>query len=99
MKAELLKFANGASLDRFSISFIEIGVAQVLIGLVSSNQVVASDQEGVSNGNDGTLFAASRSQAMILCLKVRMFGATGSIVRNGDISTENNGIKSPLTIA
>ena len=59
MKAKLFKFAKCAPLDGISISFIEVVVAQVLIGLLSGNQLEASHQQCVSNRTAGSLFAAS----------------------------------------
>lgn len=69
MKAEPFQSANSAASDGLSVAFVEIGIAEVVKGLLAGNQVVAGEEQTVADGYSRTLFAAAGRETRILGLK------------------------------
>ena len=77
--AEGFEAADEAALDVVALALIEVGGAQLPVGGPVAEQVVADDQDGVGDGDDGPLLAASGCEAAILGGEVGALGARGSL--------------------
>jgi len=49
----------------FSLVFVEVGLAQLLIGLLKQEHVIEHHENLSGHGQDGALFSSSRRKAMI----------------------------------
>src|SRR6266566_6242597 len=56
---EGLEATHGASDDGLAVALIEVGLAEVLIGAATSEEVVASHQDAVTHRDDRPLLAAA----------------------------------------
>src|SRR3954451_13315683 len=86
--AEGFEAFDGAFLDAIGVAAVEVLGAEIGVGGAAFEEVVGDDEDGVADGDDGALLAASGGEATELFGEIAALAATGGPGRLGEGGSE-----------